>query len=485
MKFKFTNLVVAGLVLTLVAGAVAAPVEFSLDRYSRTSEQALGAGPAADSSEAIHNPLGAEGKKRPWIAALETFSINVGVWAIDRYALNKDYSRISWTTIQNNFTHGFIWCPDYFPTSFFGHPYHGSQYFNAARSLGLGFWESIPYSLGGYLMWGFFMENDFPSINDTIMTTLGGVSLGELEYRISSQVLDDSATGGNRVGREILAMLIDPIRGLNRLIYGDMFRISSTNRQLREPFQGSMTLGGMMVSDSSNLTNLHFSPGLSYDMIYGMDSTDIVSGHPFDLIFFNGEIRFAQKKAYFGLSTYAPWYAKEWDGSAGQKYILGLFQHYDYVNNEIMNLGATSTALGFVSLLPLGRGATFKASVQAGAMLMSGVKNDYVRVESRDYNYGLGAMAKVEAWLSHPSLGTLSFHLSHFRFFTIEASANVKADVSRDGLTLLNTQYSLPLSDDLGICLDFGLAARRQHFEGHPSASGDLSRVGAALQWYF
>ena len=37
--------------------------------------------------------------KRPWRAAIETFGLNVGVWAFDRYVMQEDFAKISLSTI--------------------------------------------------------------------------------------------------------------------------------------------------------------------------------------------------------------------------------------------------------------------------------------------------------------------------------------------------------------------------------------------------
>ncbi|MCD7713196.1 MAG: DUF3943 domain-containing protein, partial [Firmicutes bacterium] len=60
-----------------------------------------------------------------------------------------------------------------------------------------------------------------PSINDMIATTFGGVALEEITYRISDLFIDDRTTGKERIGREIVAGVISPIRAFNRIITGD------------------------------------------------------------------------------------------------------------------------------------------------------------------------------------------------------------------------------------------------------------------------
>ncbi len=474
------------LLLALTVSASASPAAFSLCRR-QDPRDLPGGGRFAQTIPKENYETGDPSVKHPWIAALETVGIDVGNWLVDRYVFNAKYSHITWTSIKDNFRGGYLWDNDVYAESFFGHPYQGSQFYNAARSLGLNTWESLPFPAVGYFIWGFFFENDQPSWNDQLFDVVGGLNLGELEFRLSSQILDDSATGGERVWREALALLIDPIRGFNRIVYGDMSRVSSINRQMREPLHGNIGLGGMLVSDSSNLSHLHFVPGLTFDMLYGADSSGIVTGHPFDLIVFNGGIQYShfQSRAYATLSTYGAWYAKSWDGKSGQSYAVGLFQHYDFLNNEAFNMGGTSTTLGFVSVLPLGGRFELKSSLQAGGLLLGGVRNDFIKEEDRDYDYGLGFTGKADAWLSHPSLGTLSLHFSHFRSWGFSGRTPTAFDKSRDIVTLFTAEYAVPISGAWAVGLSYGRFALRQSFENGPHVVKDSSRVGASLAWQF
>ena len=163
-------------------------------------------------------------KPKPFWAAGEVIGTNLAVWAFDRYVVKESWARINWNTIKSNFKRGPVWDSDKFTTNLFAHPYHGGLYFNAARSNGLNFWQSIPYSAGGSLMWEFFMETEAPSINDMMATTFGGVALGEITYRLSDLFIDNRATGWERVGRELLTGIISPMRGINRLITGESWK---------------------------------------------------------------------------------------------------------------------------------------------------------------------------------------------------------------------------------------------------------------------
>ena len=102
-----------------------------------------------------------KGEKHFWRAAGETFGLNVGLWAFDRYVLKGHYSYISLKTIRENFKHGFDWDNDHLSTNMFAHPYHGSLYFNAGRANGFNFWQSELFALGGSAMWELFMESEY------------------------------------------------------------------------------------------------------------------------------------------------------------------------------------------------------------------------------------------------------------------------------------------------------------------------------------
>ena len=162
--------------------------------------------------------------KRGLQAGTMVFGINMGVWAFDRYIRKADFAYINGRTIKDNLKHGFVWDNDAMGTNMFMHPYHGSLYFNSARSNGYNFWQSGLFAFGGSFMWEMFMENEYPSTNDIIATPIGGMALGEVTYRVSDLILDDRKTGWSRFGLEFAGFLVSPMRGLTRIINGDAWK---------------------------------------------------------------------------------------------------------------------------------------------------------------------------------------------------------------------------------------------------------------------
>jgi len=161
---------------------------------------------------------------RPWVAFGEVILINYVVNRVNTLRPDGDFAHVNWDSWKRNIERGFEWDWNNFGTNWISHPYHGGTYFNAARSLGMNFWESSPYAATGSLIWEFLGETHPASANDFICTTLGGMFLGESFHRITENILDDRTTGINRVWREGVTLFLDPLKFFNRALTGRLTR---------------------------------------------------------------------------------------------------------------------------------------------------------------------------------------------------------------------------------------------------------------------
>src|SRR5512140_208689 len=164
----------------------------------------------------------AEPQERFFLAAGEVALLEFLPWAYDRYVSKADFAYISIETVKENFRNGFGYDRDDFNTNQASHPFHGSLYFNAARTNGYGYWESGAFTLAGSFLWECCMENTQPSINDIVNTTFGGMSRGEMAHRLGVMLRDNKATGLERVWREAAGAIVDPMGAFNRLVHGEM-----------------------------------------------------------------------------------------------------------------------------------------------------------------------------------------------------------------------------------------------------------------------
>jgi len=101
-------------------------------------------------------------------------------------------------------------------------------------------------------MWKIFGETGTPERNSLIATTMGGVSAGEILYRLSSNVLDDQSTGSERVFREIAAGLIDPVRFVSRLFQGKLSNVTTEEEYQKEPLNITVAAGAHWINDGAS-----------------------------------------------------------------------------------------------------------------------------------------------------------------------------------------------------------------------------------------
>src|SRR4030095_13389241 len=140
-----------------------------------------------------------ESKKRFGMAVLELGIVELIPWMFSKYVTKPGWANVGLQTWWSNVQSGFEYDGDNFLTNNFAHPYHGSLYFNSARTNGYNFWESMPFAFAGSLFWEYFGEFYRPSINDWINTSVSGINLGEMLYRVSNVVTDNTAHGNDRL----------------------------------------------------------------------------------------------------------------------------------------------------------------------------------------------------------------------------------------------------------------------------------------------
>lgn len=370
--------------------------------------------------------------KKPFKAAVETFGLNIGVWAFDRYALRGEYAYINWNTMKKNIRHGFVWDNDKFSTNLFAHPYHGGLYFNAARSNGMNFWESIPYTVGGSLMWEFLMENEPPAINDFIATSIGGLCLGEVTFRLSDLLIDDRATGFTRFGREFLVTLVSPMRGLNRIIDGDAWKIRRIKgRSIKSiPASFYVTVGHRGLAEDSEIRT-EFDNGMYVDLklVYG-DPFDEGNDKPYDSFSLSTTFNFFSYQPIISrFNAIGQLWGKNIPlKSEKSRLHLGIYQHFDYYDSEAVLDGSKinsyriseAAAFGVGSLFrsQLGKNTKFFASGYVNAILLGGSITDHFHAVDRDYNMGSGFSTKLSGTFIFRNKAELGFSAKDYRLFT-------------------------------------------------------------------
>jgi hypothetical protein len=344
----------------------------------------------------IYNP------RYPWyVPAVRVAMVNVFSWATSRYIFDFEWARISTTTWKNNLKAKWVWDDDRFGTNFIGHPHTGNLYFNVARSNGYSFWKSVPYAIGGSLMWEYFGENTGPSKNDLINTPFSGIFLGEVLYRISSNVLNDRARGGNRVLREIIAGLVNPPRALNRLTQGKMFRVTNKEVYQKEPLNFTLSAGAHRVNENNKFGTGTTTGIINLQLDYG-DPFEVRKRKPFDVFRLRLESRIGAETKFLDNATgYGLLFGKNVI-KGDHALLIGGFQYFDYWNNKVFEMGSLGFGLGLISRIPLPKNSNLYSSIHLAAVPLSANKTNFGPDTSlfRDYKFAGGLEAKIEETLN-------------------------------------------------------------------------------------
>lgn len=430
---------------------------------------------------------------QPWKAAVQTVGINMGVWAFDRFLLNEDFAKINGRSIKRNLTNLPVWDTDKFSTNLFAHPYHGSLYFNSARSNGLSFWQSIPYTIGGSLMWEFLMETELPSTNDLFATTFGGIELGEITYRLSDLFIDDRTSGAERIGREVLSGLISPIRGLNRLVSGDSwkYRPHKGRSFAKVPIDFTVSLGGRYLAEEEDLDNKSLGMNLTFRLDYG-DLYDDDYFSPYEWFHLRFGIDFLSSQPLISQVSAigAIWGKKVWS-KENRNLTAGIFQHFDYYDSKLKmgGKGEVIAPYRISEAAALGGGLIYqRKSVQsnpvdiytefyANLVLLGASTSDYFMVDERDYNMGSGYSLKNSIGITYKKRWSLMLNSENYHIFTWKGyepdidwetvnidRLNVQGDTGNARLTIFSFNLMYSSKKNWNILLTSRQFFRRTHY---------------------
>ncbi len=451
-------------------------------------------------------------KKHPWKAALEAFAINVGVQCFDQFVMNEEFAKISFHSIKHNIETGFVWDNDQFSTNLFAHPYHGGLYFNAARSHGMNFWESVPYSFCGSLMWETTCEIEPPAINDLMATTFGGIAIGEVTHRVSNLVFDDRLSGFPRFMREFLGTLICPIKGLNRILSGDAWRVRGKYYKYhdyqRSPVSFSLSAGYRYLADNNTLFRGEGNPYVRFNLVYG-NPFDGETTKPYDYFTLDATFGLSSNQPLItGLHLLGRLWSVPVEVSKGTEMEFGIFQHFNYYDSQPVKDGtslvpyriseAASFGPGIIYRFPqVGNLTRFEQRVFLDGILLGGSLTDYYNVIDRDYNMGSGYSVKAISFMEFGKVATFQIGADYYRIFTWKGYEgkdlattdplylNAQGDKGNASLLVLNARFGLALSNRLNLDFNVSNYWRDTHYSYHDDVKSKTFDMSLGLQYKF
>ncbi len=414
-----------------------------------------------------------ESKRRFWVAFGEMALLEFLPFSFSAYlkdwsgSTEKNWTKISFESMWHNLENGWIYDGDNFLTNFFAHPYHGNLFYNAGRTNGYNFWESTAFAMSGSAFWEQFMETWEPAFNDWVLTSLNGINLGEITYRLSTLVTDNRATGSTRTWLEIAGAIINPVRAFNRLVTGETHR-NFPNPEWRMPKNLKITLGaGSRRLDENNGVNFAkdgVQEGLfEMDIIYGNKLQQL--NRPFSEFSLNMQLgtsgpnltQLTGNGNLFGFRLSK--------GKSTTQYFIQTL-NYSYINNPGFLFGAASLNSNYIVNFALGPNSAITTNFNLALIPMGATPDDYIDTsltEGRNYDFGPGVGVGLEgAW----RIGR--WNIVELRYSSGWIFTQSEPPYSKHHLHFANVVAQYPMKDYFVIGLSGGVYWRNSNYTYDP-----------------
>ena len=459
--------------------ALLAPVTSAIAQPSDADSTSTAAGSSQVSPRALNTlPPAIEDPRRPGRAVIEILSLDLLVWSFDRFIRSGDTSgfEIGPDSWWENIQHGFEFDDNHFNTNQLSHPYQGSMNFNAARSNGFGYWGSMPFSFLGSLSWEYFMEANPPAINDWLNTSLGGAGLGESLYRLSSLILDNTDTGTSRTFREIGAFVVNPMRGVNRLIDGRTKHYTQNPEDWRpnhlgiEMLSGAATTSDNVVSGSDSTQVF-----LEFDFRYG-NPFEGAYKKPYQTFRMEMQLNIGNSGGLVRAQTAGILFGIPLGDSESPRSMFAGWQRYDYISSPNYEFGGQSFDAGY-HIRWGSEQSRLTLSAELGWLVLGAVRTDYPEFTGREYDYGMGVRSGLEAdyqWRGRPVAFVRHGTIWNWVFNGNSAMHQV---------SLTRARLNLPVLQFLGLGAEFLYYHRFSDYSDYINVTTDSTEYRFFLNW--
>lgn len=397
------------------------------------------------------------------VSTVELLGLQVVPWYFNRHISDDSTAILSFRGWRRNIEQGFEWDPNSFATNLFMHPFHGAVFYNAARSNGYQYWQSTAFAWSGSFLWEFFGEDNRPAINDWVNTSMGGIVIGEAFTRTARMIRKNDATGAERAFRELGALIIDPVGGLNRLFRGEASRVGRDPDDRFPSRMSGVGAVGIRKVGRGNLNNGGTNGYLDLEMRYGNPFVD--QDRPFDSFIMSVQLNTANESALGRLQIEGMLFVQDIAQSARARHAFGIAQHYDYIQNETYEMGGQSLSATLLSSVALSPEWTFGSRLQVSALVISGINSEFASATGRDYDFGSGAGVRLWGALYRSRRELLSVFYAGYWSHTLDGAAGDHL------IHFLRARAQIPLVRGTGLGVDGIWAVRNSFYRDFPNVT--------------
>jgi hypothetical protein len=415
-----------------------------------------------------------EARKSYLIPALEIVGFELLLNQINRHSGDSADYKSNLSTIRHNLHSSWVVDSDPFRTNQLGHPYQGSMYHGFARSAGLGYWESSAYTFLGSALWEIAGEKTPPSRNDQVASGVGGSFLGEVLFRLSNLVLEHDNIPP--LWRELGAALVSPATGLNRIAFGDRFKLVFPSHdpvyysRLQIGFSGSA-----QNETGTSTTKLKRNEGLvDYSIDYGLPGKPgYTYTRPFD--YFSFQATASSANGAENLMTRGLLIGREYESGTNYRGVWGLYGSYDYIAPQTYRVSSTALSLGTTGQVWLSDSIAVQGTAVTGVGYAAvGTTRS---TADNDYHYGLAPQALVALRFIFGERASID--LTGREYFVSRVAAADRG--GHDNIVRLDASFTVRVYERHGIALRY-LLNRRDAF--YPDL-GDSSQTRGTIGIFY
>jgi Domain of unknown function (DUF3943) len=404
--------------------------------------------------------------KRPWGASLENLSVNILINRFDANIRNIHWAKVTPAHWKANLQMGLQPDYDHFTTNWLGHPLHGSLFYNAARNNGYNYWQSIPFTAAGSLVWEYFGETYYASEIDFFTTTFGGIYLGEMTHRLAKLLKPKIK---NPTLRFATTTLLNPMDKINRLFYKDS--LDNDNINANPLIKSQLTLGASYPFGRIDNRPFGARGYLNYSLMYGDLFKDEEKPYlPFDFFVFKTWINFSfrgKDSIFFNISSHAPLLVKR----IGNNTVFSFSQHYDFLESDVYKIGSLAFTSDYFFQHQWQPNNYIMGSVKAGYILFGSSKSNIMKVLYhsddpeflRDYVYGKGYTTEAEVLFKTKKFGKFMGDFNHWVIYTNRDTEGV------ENIMLLIVDYDYPIWKNVNLGVQANYYKRIASYKNYPN----------------
>jgi hypothetical protein len=405
-----------------------------------------------------------------WRAAGGIAAVNGLTWFYNWHVQRWAWANVGTRSWWENLNGGFAWDDDAFGANQVAHPYHGGLYFNSARASGYDFWGSTPFVAVGSLSWELFTENVRPSINDLINTTLGGIALGEVAYRMSALL---TASNSRAATRQLGALVVNPLSRAQSLVHGGSRGLAPATPQTRSTLVAVGQRRGVGASPDGVTTN---HPFIGLTFYYGSVFDEQIR-RPYDAFEFSLHLSPNEHVVLTHASVSGLLARNTLSRSASGQLLLGLFQHYDYDDLPLTKSSSQSFSGALLYRGAVSRRIQVDLGLHAELTPLAAVSSEHGMIRRRDYDFGPGVGGRFTGTLRHDGR-----ELIRLDGRTLWMRSLYGADADHVA-TVARVSAAIPLVRMVSIGGDIGLTIRHSTYRDQSAVTHRVPQLRAYLIW--